>query len=213
MVTARFGSVSLSLRMKSTRKVRSSSATNCSGFSSEPAAICVVAKPPIETARSSDHLTSLAVTGRPEWNFASRSRKVQLMPSEASCQLSASSGSSSVMLKVCAGAVGQRHRLEAHQPVVAVQRDAVHGLRGTDALHVEAVRPVFLDQEQRLGAARAALAAAARAHRRWALRAAPRARTARDHHCCLGLDERPVVEPAVEPVLVAGHVLLHRDVT
>ena len=100
MVTARFGSVSLSFRMKSTRKVRSSSATNCSGFSSEPAAICVVAKPPIETARSSDHFTSLAVTGRPEWNVASRSRNVTLMPSDASCQLSASSGSRSVMLKL-----------------------------------------------------------------------------------------------------------------
>jgi hypothetical protein len=97
IVTARFGIVILSLRTKSTRKLLSSSATNCSGFSSEPAFICVVAKPPIETARSSDHFTSLAVTGRPEWNVASRSLKVQLIPSEASCQLSASSPSSSVI--------------------------------------------------------------------------------------------------------------------
>ena len=77
------------------RKVLSSTATNCSGFSSEPAFICVVAKPPIETARSSDHFTSRAVTGRPEWNFASRSLKVALIPSEASWKLSASSPSSS----------------------------------------------------------------------------------------------------------------------
>eukprot|EP01035_Chromulina_nebulosa_P029535 gene29535-39152_t len=46
-------------KRKSMRKVLSSTATNCSGFSSEPAFICVVAKPPIETARSIDHFTSL----------------------------------------------------------------------------------------------------------------------------------------------------------
>ena len=100
IVTARFGRVILSLRTKSTRKVLSSTATNCSGFSSEPAFICVVANPPIETARSSDHFTSLAVTLRPEWNAASRSLKVQLMPSDATCQLSASSPSSSLILMV-----------------------------------------------------------------------------------------------------------------
>jgi hypothetical protein len=32
--------------------------------------ICTVGKPPTLTARSSDHLTSLAVTGVPSWNFA-----------------------------------------------------------------------------------------------------------------------------------------------
>ena len=106
MVTARFGIVILSLRTKSMRKVLSSSATNCSGFSREPAFIWVVAKPPMETARSSDHFTSFAVTGRPEWNLASRSLKVQLMPSEATCQLSASSPSSSPMLTVLPPPVG-----------------------------------------------------------------------------------------------------------
>ena len=44
----------------STRIVRSSTTTNCSGFSSEPAFIWKVGKPPTETARSSDHLTSFA---------------------------------------------------------------------------------------------------------------------------------------------------------
>ncbi len=60
----------------------------------------MVAKPPMVTARSSDHFTSLAVTARPEWNFASRSLNVTLVPSLASCQLSASSGSSSCRVKV-----------------------------------------------------------------------------------------------------------------
>ena len=41
-----------------------------SGFSSEPAFIWKVGKPPTETARSSDHLTSLAVTGVPSWKVA-----------------------------------------------------------------------------------------------------------------------------------------------
>jgi len=36
----------------------------------EPAFICTVGKPPAVTARSSDHLTSLATTGVPSWNFA-----------------------------------------------------------------------------------------------------------------------------------------------
>ncbi|MGY3123345.1 hypothetical protein ACVWXQ_007282 [Bradyrhizobium sp. S3.14.4] len=77
------------------RKVWSSTTTNCSGFSSEPADIWKVGKPPTFTARSNDHLTSLAVTGVPSWNFASlRSLKVQDMPSAATSQLSASSGSS-----------------------------------------------------------------------------------------------------------------------
>ena len=100
MVTPRLGISSLSRRTKSMRKVLSSSATNCSGFSMLPAFICVVAKPPMLTARSSDHFTSFAVTGRPEWNLASRSLKVTLVPSLASCQLSASSGSSSFRVKV-----------------------------------------------------------------------------------------------------------------
>ena len=82
------------------RKVLSSTATNCSAFSMLPAAICVLAKPPMLTARSIDHLTSLAVTGRPEWNLASRSLNVTLMPSLPSCQLSASSGSNSCRVKV-----------------------------------------------------------------------------------------------------------------
>ena len=69
--------VSLSLRMKSTRKVWSSTTTNCSGFSSEPAFIWKVGKPPTVTARSNDHFTSLAVIGVPSWNLASlRSLKV-----------------------------------------------------------------------------------------------------------------------------------------
>src|SRR5262247_3030981 len=44
-MTARSGMVSRSLRMKSTRKVWSSTATNCSGFSSEPAFIWKVGTP------------------------------------------------------------------------------------------------------------------------------------------------------------------------
>ena len=64
------------------RKVWSSTATNCSGFSSEPAFIWKVGKPPTVTARSNDHFTSLAVTGVPSWNFASlRSLNVTDMPS------------------------------------------------------------------------------------------------------------------------------------
>ena len=47
-ITARSGIVSLSLRMKSTRKVWSSTTTNCSGFSSEPAFIWKVGKPPTD---------------------------------------------------------------------------------------------------------------------------------------------------------------------
>ena len=93
--TARLNISILSLRMKSTRKVWSSTTTNCSGFSRLPADIWKVGKPPTETARSNDHLTSLAVTGAPSWKVASwRSLKVQDIPSEATCQLSASSGAS-----------------------------------------------------------------------------------------------------------------------
>ena len=66
---------------------------NCSGFSSEPAFIWKVGKPPTVTARSNDHFTSFAVTALPSWNLASRrSLKVTAMPSGAICQLSASSG-------------------------------------------------------------------------------------------------------------------------
>ncbi len=75
------------------RKVFSSTATNCSGFSRLPAFIWVVAKPPMVTARSIDHLTAAAVTGRLEWNFTSRSLKVALTPSLATCQDSARPGS------------------------------------------------------------------------------------------------------------------------
>ena len=39
-------------------------------WSSEPAPIWKVGKPPTVTARSSDHFTSLAVTGVPSWNVA-----------------------------------------------------------------------------------------------------------------------------------------------
>ena len=93
--TARSIIVSLSLRRNLTRKVWSSTTSNCSGFSSEPAVIWKVGKPPTVTARSKLHFTSLAVTGVPSWNFAFlRSLKVTDMPSGAICQLSASSGSS-----------------------------------------------------------------------------------------------------------------------
>ena len=50
--------------------VLSSTTTNCSGLVSEPAPIWKVGKPPTVTARSSDHLTSLAVTGVPSWKVA-----------------------------------------------------------------------------------------------------------------------------------------------
>ena len=56
--------------MKSTRTVLSSTTTNCSGLVSEPAPIWKVGKPPTVTARSSDHFTSLAVTGVPSWKVA-----------------------------------------------------------------------------------------------------------------------------------------------
>ena len=46
--------------------------------------------------------------------------------------------------------VRQRDRFEADQSVVAVERHTVHRLRGAQALHVHAVRPVFLHQQQRL---------------------------------------------------------------
>ncbi len=87
--------VSLSARSSLTRKVWSSTTSNCSGFSSEPAAIWKVGKPPTVTARSNDHLTSFAVTGVPSWNLAFlRSLKVTALPSGSTFQLSASSGSS-----------------------------------------------------------------------------------------------------------------------
>ena len=91
-MTARSGIVSLSLRMKSTRKVWSSTTTNCSGFSSEPAFIWKVGKPPTVTARSNDHFTSLAVTGVPSWNLASL-RSLKVTEVSAAFQSSASSGS------------------------------------------------------------------------------------------------------------------------
>ena len=69
-ITARSGIVRRSFLAKSTRTVLSSTTTNCSLSTSEPAFICTVGKPPTVTARSSDHLTSLAVTGVPSWNFA-----------------------------------------------------------------------------------------------------------------------------------------------
>ena len=69
-MTARSGIVSRSFLAKSTRTVLSSTTTNCSALVSEPALIWKVGKPPTLTARSSDHLTSLAVTGVPSWNFA-----------------------------------------------------------------------------------------------------------------------------------------------
>ena len=87
------GSVSRSFLRKVILNVTSSTTTNCSGFSSEPAFIWKVGNPPTVTARSKDHFTSLAVTGVPSWNFASRrSLNVTDMPSGATCQLSASSG-------------------------------------------------------------------------------------------------------------------------
>ena len=69
-ITARSGMVRRFFLRKSTRKVESSTATNCSGFSSEPAFICTRGKPPTPMERSNDHFTSLAVTGVPSWNLA-----------------------------------------------------------------------------------------------------------------------------------------------
>ena len=89
------GMVSLSARMKSTRKVLSSTTTNCSGFSSEPAAIWKVGKPPTVTARSNDHFTSLAVIGVPSWNLASR-RSLKVTELGLRSHSVASSGSSLV---------------------------------------------------------------------------------------------------------------------
>ena len=70
-ITARSGIVRRSFFRKSTRTVWSSTTTNCSALVSEPAPIWKVGKPPTVTARSSDHFTSLAVTGVPSWNLAS----------------------------------------------------------------------------------------------------------------------------------------------
>ena len=128
----------------------SSTTTNCSGFSRLPAFIWVVAKPPIETARSSDHFTSAAVTLRPPWKRASaRILNVMLVPSLASCQLSASSGFHLVVVEA-GGDLVDLHPLEADQPVVAVQRHAVDRLGRPDPLHVQAVGAVFLHQQQGL---------------------------------------------------------------
>jgi len=93
--TPRSGMVSLSARRKSTRKVLSSTTTNCSGFSSEPAAIWKVGKPPTVTARSNDHFTSLAVMGVPSWNLASL-RNLKVAEVGVTFQSVASSGSSLV---------------------------------------------------------------------------------------------------------------------
>lgn len=144
--------VSLSRRAKSMRKVLGSTTTNCSAFSRLPAAIWVLAKPPIETARSSDHFTSIAVTGLPLWWVASRSLKVQLMPSLAICQLSASSGSSASIWMVPPPSLGSGMVLKRIKAVVAVECHAVDGLGGSDALQVEAVGAVFLDEQERFGA-------------------------------------------------------------
>ncbi len=94
--TARSGSVSFDGRSSVMRKVRSSTASNCSGRSRPPAFICTVGKPPIDTARSNDHFTSSAVTGVPSQNVASRSVKVSVRPSSEVSHVSASSGSSDV---------------------------------------------------------------------------------------------------------------------
>ena len=91
--TAMSGRLSLSLRRKSTRKVWSSTATNCSGFSSDPAFIWKVGNPPTVTARSNDHFTSLAVTGVPSWNLASL-RSLNVTEASVAFHSSASSGSS-----------------------------------------------------------------------------------------------------------------------
>ena len=69
-ITARSGIVRRSFFRKSTRMVLLSTTTNCSGLVSEPALIWKVGKPPTLTARSSDHFTSLAVTGEPSWKIA-----------------------------------------------------------------------------------------------------------------------------------------------
>ncbi len=69
-ITARSGIVRRSFLAKSTRTVWSSTTTNCSALVSEPAPIWKVGKPPTVTERSSDHFTSLAVTGVPSWNVA-----------------------------------------------------------------------------------------------------------------------------------------------
>ena len=63
--TAMSGSVSRSFLRKLILNVASSTTTNCSGFSSDPAFIWKVGNPPTVTARSKDHFTSLAVTGVP----------------------------------------------------------------------------------------------------------------------------------------------------
>ncbi len=90
--TAMSGRVSFDGNFRFTRKVASSTATNCSGSSRPPAPICVFGKPPSASARSNDHFTSAAVTFVPSQNFAfGFSLKSMLMPSGATVQLSASS--------------------------------------------------------------------------------------------------------------------------
>src|SRR6266851_4528562 len=135
-ITARSGIVRRSFLAKSTRTVLSSTTTNWSLLSSEPAFICTVGKPPTDTERSSDHLTSLAVTGVPSWNLAH-------VFSEFGFELVAI---------VRQRAIRQCLGFMADQAIVAIPRRLVAGPIGADAVDVEIVGAAFGDDEKRLGA-------------------------------------------------------------
>ena len=78
---ARLASASRSGLGSVTVTVRSSTTVNWSGVVSEPVPSWPFASDFALTARSSDHLTSSAVTGVPSCHFASLSLNVMLRPS------------------------------------------------------------------------------------------------------------------------------------
>ena len=79
---ARLGSASLSGFGSVTSMVRGSITLNWSAEVIDPVSSCALPSTGAVTTRSSDHLTSSAVTGEPSWNFASlRRRNVIFSPS------------------------------------------------------------------------------------------------------------------------------------
>ena len=157
--------------MKSTRTVLSSTTTNCSGLVSEPAPIWKVGKPPTVTARSSDHFTSLAVTGVPSWKVAFFfSLKVDRHVADVHVL-------GEFHLELVAVVIGRAVRpglhLVADEAVVAIPRHLVARHVGADAVDVDVVRPAFGDDQQRL----LPRSAPWRARRSRARRRRPRPRT------------------------------------
>ena len=149
-MTARSGIVRRSLR-EVDANVLSSTTTNCSGLVREPAPIWKVGKPPTDTARSSDHFTSLAVTGVPSWNTAfffslKVGRHVADVHVVGELHLE-------LVLVVIRLAVRAGLHLVADQAVVAIPRDLVARHVGADAVDVDIVRAAFRNDQDGLGAA------------------------------------------------------------